>query len=97
MIMLLLMVVSAGMGLLFYYAMRVPAITSELNAWMGRTDEVVARGDARKAQVVFAMFVYSAPMALGILVWLLHLAINCFDRYAARWRSEESDAEFRME
>ena len=96
MLMLLLMVVSAGLALLIYYAMRVPAITSELNAWLGRTDAVVSTADARQAQVVFAMFLYAAPMALGLLVWMLHLSINWLDRFTRKEKATD-DASYRME
>ena len=95
-VIMLLMVVGAGVGLLIYYALRVPAITSEINAWLGRPDAVVDRGDARRAQVTFALFVYTAPLALGMFVYLLHYAINWFDRFARRAQQDESE-EFRME
>ena len=93
---MLLMVVGAGVGLLVYYALRVPAITSEINAWLGRPDAVVDRGDARQAQVIFALFVYTAPLALGMFVYLLHYVINWLDRLTRRAQQDESE-EFRME
>ncbi len=94
---LLLMVVSAGVGLLIYYALRVPAITTELNAWLGKTEAVTGSAEARQAQVVFAMFLYAAPMALGILVWLLHLGINWIDRRRSALQQADEDESFRME
>jgi hypothetical protein len=97
MLILLLMVVSAGIGLLFYYALRVPAITGELNAWLGRTNPSSAPTDARQAQVIFAMFLYASPMALGILVWVLHLAVNWVDRRNATSKLAKEDEIYRME
>lgn len=97
MMILLLMVVSAGLGLLVFYALRVPAITSELNAWFGKTEPITSTSDARQAQVVFAMFLYASPMALGILVWFLHLGINWMDRRNRASSSTQEDEAFRME
>lgn len=96
MMLLLLMVVGAGLGLLIYYALRVPAITSEINAWLGRPDAPFDQVDARRAQVTFALFVYTAPLALGMLVYLLHFIINWVDRLVRR-RSQVDDREFQME
>ncbi len=90
------MVVSAGVGLLIYYALRVPAITSEINAWLGRPEAVVDRAEARKSQVIFAMFLYTSPLALGVFVYILHFLINWIDR-ATQGRRQETDEEFRME
>jgi sterol desaturase/sphingolipid hydroxylase (fatty acid hydroxylase superfamily) len=95
MLILLLMVVGAGVGVLLYYAMRVPAITSELNAWLGRPDADINRGDARRAQVTFALFVYTAPLALGIFVYLAHYVVNWLN-YATR-PDPENDDQFRMD
>lgn len=96
MMLLLLMVVGAGVGLLFYYALQVPAITQELNAWLGRPDAVVDRGDARRAQVTFALFVYSAPLALGLFVVAVHCIVNWLNRFG-RSRASQDDEPFRME
>lgn len=99
MLILLLMVVSAGVGLLIFNAMRVPAITSELNAWLGITTSSDSDPtDARKAQVVFALFLYTAPMGLGIFVYWLHYLINWIDRRSqAKFRQEYEEEQFRME
>ncbi len=94
MLIFLLMVVGAGIGILLYYAFRVPAITAELNAWFGRPDVDIDRGDARRAQVTFALFVYTAPLALGILVYLAHFVVNWLNRATAE--RSESDEQFRM-
>lgn len=92
---MLLTVVSAGVALLIYCAMQVPAITSEVNAWMGRPIVAADSGEARKMQVIFALFVYTAPLALGILVGGLHVVINWLDRMTKQTDSPADD-EFRM-
>jgi hypothetical protein len=92
---LLLMVVFAGLGLLVYNAMNVPAITNELDAWLGRQSKTVDKADSREAQIVFVMFCYSAPLLLGILVHGLHQVINFFDR-RFREREKKEDEAFRM-
>lgn len=96
MMILLLMVVAAGVGLLVYYALRVPAITSEINAWLGRPDVAEDHAYGRRAQVTFALFTYTAPLALGILVSLLHFVLNWFDRLT-RPHQAPGDDPFRME
>lgn len=92
---LLLMVVFAGMGLLVYNALNVPAITNELDAWLGRQSKSVETADSREAQIIFVMFCYSAPLMLGILVHSLHMVINFFDR-RQRELDREDDEAFRM-
>ena len=96
MLLLLLMVVSAGVALLIYYALRVPAITSELNAWLGRPDQIADRGESRRAQVTFALFLYTAPLALGLLVHLMHFAVNWLGK-VTRPKAQSDEAEYRME
>ena len=92
---LLLTVVGAGIGLLIYNAIQVPAITSEFNAWLGRPVAALDSGSARRAQVVFALFVYTAPLGLGIIVCGLHYLLNWLDQ-VTRQSPEENDDEFRM-
>ena len=92
---LLLMVVFAGLGLLIYNALNVPAITHELDAWLGRQSKTVDTADSREAQIIFVLFCYAAPLMLGILVHGLHQAINFLDR-RRRHREREEDAAFRM-
>lgn len=96
MLIMLLMVVAAGISLLCYYALRVPAITQELNAWLGRPDAVVDRAAARRAQVTFALFVYSAPLALGIFVYAVHFLINTLNRARTSAVNKDED-KFRMD
>lgn len=92
---LLLMVVFAGLGLLIYNAMNVPAITNELDAWLGRQSKTVDTADSRESQIIFIMFCYAAPLMLGILVHGLHQVINFFDQ-RMRARDHEEDDAFRM-
>jgi hypothetical protein len=94
-LLLLLMVVGAGVGLLIYNAMNVPAITTEIDAWLGRPSKSVDTADSREAQITFVLFCYSAPLVLGILVNGLHHAINYFDRRAQQREAVEDEA-FRM-
>ncbi len=93
---MLLTVVGAGVGLLIYYAIQVPAITSEFNAWMGRPNPVSDSAEAREAHVKFLLVVYSAPLALGMLVYFMHFVISTLDRWS-RSRDEIEDEPFRME
>lgn len=95
MMILLLMVVSAGVSLLLFFAMRVPAITSELNAWFGRPDAVIDPAAGRQAQLTFALFLYTAPIALGILVYSMHFAVNWLIKITRI--PEQDDREFRMD
>ena len=95
MLLLLLMVVGAGVALLLFHATQVPAITSEFNAWLGRPEAVVDRDAARLAQLQFALFVYIAPLALGMLVYGVHFIVNLIDR--SRSVAAPEDDEFRME
>ncbi len=89
------MVVFAGLGILIYNAMHVPAITNELDAWLGRQSKTVETSESREAQIVFVMFCYAAPLMLGILVHGLHQLINFLDR-RMRDREREEDDAFRM-
>jgi uncharacterized membrane protein len=92
---LLLMVVFAGLSLLIYNALNVPAITHELDAWLGRQSKTVETADSRESQIIFVMFCYAAPLMLGILVHALHQTVNFLDR-RSRWRDREDDEAFRM-
>ncbi|MCA9132796.1 MAG: hypothetical protein KDA45_06565 [Planctomycetales bacterium] len=96
MMLMLFMVVAAGLSLLIYYAIRVPAILSEVNAWLGQPNPAGDSAAGRAAQVTFLLFVYTAPLALGILVYLLHFVLNGVDRWT-RTREEADEAPFRME
>ena len=93
---MLLMVVGAGVALLIYYAIQVPAITSEFNAWLGRPNPVVDTAEGRAAQVKFLLVVYSAPLVLGLLVYLLHYVLAFFEAWTQTGR-DANDEPFRME
>jgi sterol desaturase/sphingolipid hydroxylase (fatty acid hydroxylase superfamily) len=92
---MLLTVVGAGIGLLIFYALRVPAITAELNAWLGWSSPVADTGQGRAAQVVFILFVYTAPLGLGIVVYFLHYLVSWLD-HLNRARESAEDEPFRM-
>jgi hypothetical protein len=93
---MLLTVVAAGAALLVWYALQVPAITSELNAWLGRPNPVVDTAEGRRAQVIFLLVVYSAPLALGIMVYMLHYFLAWLNRWS-QTREDADDEPFRME
>ena len=92
-LLLLLMVVAAGVGLLLLNALRVPMIASELNAWRGLPSAAPGGSDeGRAAHLTFLLFVYSAPVMLGILVNVVHSVIGWLDR-RARGTRDVSDFE----
>ncbi len=93
--MLLVMMVSAATALMFTYALFLPAVTSELNAWMGRTVDLGEVGENRRAQIVFLMLCYAAPMILGLVARLIHLG----GQLLAKRMEDKSDGddEFTME
>lgn len=93
---MLLMVVAAGAALLVWYALQVPAITSELNAWLGRPNPVVDTAEGRRAQVIFLLVVYSAPLALGIMVYTLHYLLAWLNHWS-QTRDDADDEPYRME
>lgn len=95
-LLMLLTVVAAGVSLLVYYASQVPAITSEFNAWMGRPNPVSDSAEARLAHLKFLLVVYSAPLLLGTLVYLVHFMISALERWL-RARDPNEDEPFRME
>lgn len=92
---MLLMVVGAGVGLLLYYALQVPAITAELYAWIGLPKPVVAEEQSRAAHVKFLLVLYSAPLLLGLFVYFLHYAVSWGQRWSESSRDAQED-EFRL-
>ena len=93
--MLLLTVVAAATATLVGYALFLPAVTSEFNAWMGATTAPSNEDGNRRAQIVFLMLCYAAPMMLGLAARLVQLAGQTL---AKRMASREDDnPEFRME
>ncbi len=93
---MLLMVVGAGLGLLAFLSLQIPAVASELNAWIGRPVAVSDTADARRAKLIFALFTYASPLALGMLVFGLHKVMNLIDK-STRSVAADDDDEFRME
>lgn len=87
--------VAAGVGLLVYNAFKVPAITSELNAWFGISTPPVDVAESHKAQIIFVLFCYSAPLLLGIFVNFFHQIVVLLNRYTAP--DDQEDDPFRME
>lgn len=77
---LLLMVVGAGVAMLWAVALRVPAFSTELRAFMGMSEAVGDPQVARQAHVMFVILLYTAPLGLGIMVYLLHRAVNWLHR-----------------
>lgn len=93
--MLLVMVVAAATALMFTYALFLPSVTSELNAWMGRSSALGDVGENRRAQIVFLMLCYSAPMILGLAARLIQLGGRML---ASRLEDQPgNDDEFTME
>ncbi len=68
---LLLAVVSVGIGCLIWSAVRVPAIASELSDWIGSSTTAADTPEGRRSQVIFLLLVYSAPLALAALVYVV--------------------------
>lgn len=66
--MMLMMVVFCGMSAALFYASRVPAITSELQAMSGGTLGDSAEEVGRRSHIVFVMFTYTAPLLLAALI-----------------------------
>lgn len=93
-LLLLMMVVGAGIGMLLYLAVRVPAVSAELRSYFGLTEVVVDTEAARKAHIIFVIFLYTAPLGLGIFVYCLHHILNWLSRVT---QPAEEPEEFRME
>ena len=92
---LLLTVVAAATATLVGYALFLPAVTNEFNAWMGATTVPADDDGNRRAQIVFLMLCYAAPMILGLMARMVQLAgQKLARRLAAR---DEDDPQFRME
>ncbi|MBX3421930.1 MAG: hypothetical protein KF752_10295 [Pirellulaceae bacterium] len=91
---LLLMVVASGVAMLLGLAMRVPAFSNDLRAFWGLTEVTTDAESSRKAQIVFVMFLYIAPLGLGLAVYALHHLLN----WLSRFRTSQPDGdEYRME
>lgn len=93
MMMLMLMVVAVGGSMLIFMAMRVPAFTTELRAYFGMTELVVDAEASRRAHLFFLLYLYAAPLGLGILVHIIHRVISWFNR---RTRPKRESDQFEM-
>lgn len=93
MMMLMLMVVAVGGSMLILMALRVPAFTTELRAYLGLTELVVDPESSRRSHLFFLLYLYAAPLGLGILVHILHRAISWFTR---RTRPQRESDQFEM-
>lgn len=92
---LLLTLVAAATATLVGYALFLPSVTDEINAWIGRSVPPGNEDQNRRAQVVFLLMCYSAPMILGLVARLVQLGGR---KLASRLETrEEDDARFRME
>ena len=93
--MLLLTVVMAATALLVGYAFFLPSVTTELNAWLGRTVPPGDQDENRRAHIVFLVLCYSMPMILAVAARSVQLAGR---KLAGRLAAEDQEDErFRME
>lgn len=77
---LLLAVAGGAIVCLVWCAQYVPAITSELGGWLGRPSATVDTPEARQAQVIFLLLVYSAPLVLGAMVYAVSYLLTGLNR-----------------
>ncbi len=88
-LLLVLMVVAVGGAMLLLLVLRVPAFTSELRAYMGKTELIVDPEESRRAHLMFLMYLYASPLGLGIIAYGLHHLVQWFSRVTAP--TKESD------
>lgn len=94
--MLLVTLVAAASSLLALRALTLPPVIAELSAWFGQTPDPGDNAANRRAQVIFLLLCYSAPLIIGLVTRIVHLSLK---RVLARvdQRSQEDDEPFRME
>lgn len=93
--MLLLTVVMAATAMLVGYALFLPSVTTELNAWLGRTVTPGDQDENRRAQIVFLILCYSMPMILAVAARGVQLVGR---KLASRLaEGDQEDERFRME
>jgi hypothetical protein len=80
MMMLMLMVVAVGASMLIVFALRVPAFSSDLRAYFGLPELPSDTESSRKAHLMFLLYLYSAPLGLGMLVYMVHFVANWFSK-----------------
>lgn len=91
---LLLTVVAAATMAMVSYSFFLPAVTNEVNAWLGRSLAVVDQGDDRRAHVIFLVLCYSIPMALVFAAHMVQRFLRIVIKMVAQ--SQATDEEFRM-
>lgn len=92
---LLLTLVAATAATLVGYALFLPSVTNELNAWIGRSVPPGNEDQSRRAQIVFLMLCYAAPMLLGLVARLVQVAgRKLVNRLVVR---DEEDPQFHMD
>jgi lysylphosphatidylglycerol synthetase-like protein (DUF2156 family) len=94
MMLLMMMVVAVGATMLLVFALRVPAFSSELRAYVGMPELPADTASSRKAHLIFLLYLYSAPLGLGILVYIVHFAADWVSRYS---KPPKEDPEFEMD
>lgn len=62
--------------MLVVFALRVPAFSSEFRAFFGLPELEADPESSRKAHLLFLLYLYSAPLGLAILVYLVQFAAN---------------------
>lgn len=90
---LMLMAVAVGGAMLLYLALRVPAFSAEIYAYLGQTQPPVDVDESRRAHLFFLLYLYAAPLGLGILLHGLH----ALTRRYSQWAETKPDSdEFEM-
>lgn len=88
-LLLILMVIAVGGAMLLLLVLRVPAFTSELRAYMGKTELVVDPEESRRAHLVFLMYLYASPLGLGIIAYSLYHLLQWLNRATAPAQENE--------
>ena len=94
---LLLTLVAAASATLVGYALFLPSVTNEINAWIGRSVPPGDEDQSRRAQIVFLMLCYAAPMLLGLVARLVQIAGRQLANRLAAGDEDEDDPQFRMD
>lgn len=68
----------AAAGLAF--VARVPSVSEEFNAWIGRANATPTE-NSRTSQVIFVFAVYAMPLFMATIVWVFSLGIQWLQRF----------------
>jgi hypothetical protein len=68
----------AAAGLAF--VARVPSVSEEFNAWLGRAN-ATPTDNSRTSQVLFVFAVYAMPLFMATVVWVFSLGIQWLQRF----------------